>query len=292
MINKKPQFFLGIDGGGTKCRVRLENEKGDLLAQAQSSSANIATSVEIAQKSIVDATMLALKEANLPASVLPSINAYAGLAGANIENAKVAMSKWLHPFAQFNFSTDLHIACLGAHGSNNGAIIILGTGFCAGVIQNNQVTELGGHGLLLSDGASGSWIGLALFRHTLEVLDGLYPSTPLVEAFLAQTKFANAHLLTQRAMNEKPAYFARFAPLVFTMREDPIAKSIIQKAADYTTRYIEHLVRLGFKDITLVGGVADKISPCLSSNIQSYLCNAKYSPEQGAIQLAIHYAND
>jgi len=291
MIDKKPQLFLGIDGGGTKCRVRLENAKGDLLAQAQSSAANIATSVQIAQKSIVDATMQALKEANLPASVLPSINAYAGLAGANIESAKIAMSEWLHPFAQFNFSTDLHIACHGAHESNNGAIIILGTGFCAGVINNNQVTELGGHGLLLSDGASGSWIGLALFRHTLEVLDGLCSSTPLVEEFLAQTKFANAHQLTQRAMNEKPAYFACFAPLVFAMHDDPIAKSIIQKAVDYTTRYIEHLVQLGFTDISLVGGVADKISACLSTNIQGYLCDAKYSPEQGAIQLARNYVN-
>ncbi|MFT5840625.1 MAG: glucosamine kinase, partial [Flavobacteriales bacterium] len=27
-------FFLGIDGGGTKCKARLEDAQGNLLAEA------------------------------------------------------------------------------------------------------------------------------------------------------------------------------------------------------------------------------------------------------------------
>ncbi|CAM3776001.1 MULTISPECIES: BadF/BadG/BcrA/BcrD ATPase family protein [Pseudoalteromonas] len=279
-------LFLGIDGGGTKCQVRLENEHGVLLALAQSGPANIATSVTIAQQSILAATALALQKANLPATAIARIHAYAGLAGAGLNGAKSAMTLWQHPFAQFNFSTDLHIACKSAHGNNSGAIIILGTGFCAGAIKDHQIIELGGHGLLLSDGASGGWIGLTLFRYALEVLDGLSPSSPLIQCLLSELGCNTSNLLTERALNEKPAYFASFAPLVFKMQDDPVAQLILSQAAKFITRYIEHLVKLGYQRITLMGGTAKAITPWLSYTTQSYLCDAQRSPEQGAIQLA------
>lgn len=279
-------LFLGIDGGGTKCQVRLENDLGELLAQAQSGPANIATSVSVAQQSILAATALALQKASLPASAISRINAFAGLAGAGLNGAKNNMSQWQHPFAQFNFSTDLHIACQGAHGNNSGAIIILGTGFCAGAIKASSIIELGGHGLLLSDGASGGWIGLMLFRYALEVLDGISPSSPLVKCLLAELDCDNSSSLTELALNAKPAYFASFAPLVFKMQDDPVAQTILTQAAQFITRYIDHLAQLGYQNITLMGGTAKAITPWLSSKTQGYLCDAQYSPEQGAIQLA------
>ncbi|MBB1505139.1 N-acetylglucosamine kinase [Pseudoalteromonas sp. SG41-1] len=282
----QPPLYLGIDGGGTKCRVRLENAQGTLLAEAVSGAANIATSVEVAQQSIIDATTHALQQAGLGLSTLGAIYAYAGLAGAGIAGANKKMAQWQHPFAQFNFSTDLHIACQGAHGDNSGAIIILGTGFCAGAIKNGNVIELGGHGLLLSDGASGGWIGLTLFRYALEVLDGLSPSSPLINTLLAQLNCDTSNQLTELALNARPAYFAGFAPLVFAMQDDPWAIIILEQAARYITRYIDHLVSLGYHNITLMGGTAEKITPWLSTKAQGYLCDAHYLPEQGAIQLA------
>ena len=279
-------LFLGIDGGGTKCLVRLENDRGGLLAVAQSGPANIATSVTVAQQSILAATAIALQKANLPASAIARINAYAGLAGAGLNGAKNTMAQWQHPFAQFNFSTDLHIACQGAHDDGNGAIIILGTGFCAGAIKDNSIIELGGHGLLLSDGASGSWIGLSLFRYALEVLDEMSPSSPLIQCLLTELNCDNSSLLTEQALNAKPAYFASFTPLVFKMQGDPVAHMILTQAAEFITRYIEHLVKLGYQRITLMGGTAKAITPWLSYTTQSYLCEAQRSPEQGAIQLA------
>lgn len=281
-----PSLYLGIDGGGTKCRVRLENSHGKLLAEAVSGAANIATSVSVAQQSIIDAGQQALQKANLPPSLLAQIHAYAGLAGAGIESSINEMSLWQHPFAQFNFSTDLHIACQGAHGDNNGAMIILGTGFCAGAIKDNTIIELGGHGLLLSDGASGSWIGLSLIRYTLEVLDSMSPSSPLIKCLLSELGCNNSSSLTELALNAKPAYFASFAPLVFKMQDDPVAQTILTQAAQFITRYIDHLVQLGYQRITLMGGTAKAITPWLSNTTQSYLCDAQYSPEQGAIQLA------
>ena len=47
----KAIYFLGIDGGGSKCKVRLENENGTLLSEAISGSANVATSCKQSQSS-------------------------------------------------------------------------------------------------------------------------------------------------------------------------------------------------------------------------------------------------
>ncbi len=286
MTKSISSLYLGIDGGGTKCRVHLEDSHGKLLAEAVSGAANIATSVSVAQRSIIDAAQQALQKANLPPSLLAHIHAYAGLAGAGIESSRNEMSLWQHPFASFNFSTDLHIACYGAHAGNNGAIIILGTGFCAGAIERTSVIELGGHGLMLSDGASGSWMGLTLFRYALEVLDGLSPATELITMLLDELNCKTSSQLTQLAINEKPAFFAQFAPLVFQMQSDPLAISILNQATSFTCRYIKHLVSLGFNNISLMGGIADKISARLPHDIQQYLCSAKYSPEQAAVELA------
>lgn len=291
MTKLTPSLYLGIDGGGTKCRVRLEDAQGKKLAEAVSGAANIATSVSVAQQSIIDAAQQALQKANLPPSSLAHIHAYAGLAGAGIESSKNEMSQWQHPFASFNFSTDLHIACHGAHDGNNGAIIILGTGFCAGAIDNTSVIELGGHGLMLSDGASGSWMGLTLFRYALEVLDGLSPPTELITMLLNELNCETSSQLTQLAINKKPAFFARFAPLIFQMQSDPLAISILDQATSFTYRYIKHLVSLGFDNISLMGGIADKISARLPHDTGQYLRSAKYPPEQAAVELAKRYTS-
>ena len=81
------------------------------------------------------------------------------LRGRMLLRIQQAMRTWQCPFAQFDFTSDAHIACLGAHQHQDGGIIILGTGFCAGLVKQGQFREFGSRGLWLSDGASGAWIG-------------------------------------------------------------------------------------------------------------------------------------
>ncbi len=83
----KATYFLGIDGGGSKCKVRLENENGLLLSEAISGSANVATSSQQSQESILHATELAFLEAGLDLSELKNTYVHAGLSGANIDSA-------------------------------------------------------------------------------------------------------------------------------------------------------------------------------------------------------------
>ena len=51
-----------------------------------------------------------------------------GLAGVNVPRFMKLMQAWDHPFGEMHLTTDIHIACLAAHGGENGAVIVAGTG--------------------------------------------------------------------------------------------------------------------------------------------------------------------
>ncbi|MCK8123407.1 N-acetylglucosamine kinase [Pseudoalteromonas sp. 2CM39R] len=279
-------YFLGIDGGGSKCKVRLENESGSLLSEAISGSANVATSCQQSQESILHATELAFHEAGLTLSELKNTYAHAGLAGANIDSAYQAMTKWQHPFAKFTLSTDMLIACKGAHQHHDGAVIILGTGFCAGYQQQNQFNELGGYGLLLSDGASGGWLGLQLCRKAFEVLDGVAQSSAAIDTLLTQLNCDSSQALSQRLISARPAELAKFAPLVFSHSDDAFCQQLINEACAFITRYITYFEKQGIKNVTLMGGIASAITPYLTYASKARLTPALASAEQGAILMA------
>lgn len=69
-MTTKHLYYLGIDGGGSKCKVRLENQDGHLLSEAISGSANVATSAVQSQASLLDATKRAFEYAGLPLTEL------------------------------------------------------------------------------------------------------------------------------------------------------------------------------------------------------------------------------
>ncbi|MFC3032198.1 BadF/BadG/BcrA/BcrD ATPase family protein [Pseudoalteromonas fenneropenaei] len=288
--NKTP-LFLGIDGGGSKCRVRLEDSKGNVLGEGVAGPANIVRSVSQTQEAIITATMIALTNAQLSASRMADIQAVAGLAGANVSSAKQRFLQWQHPFAALTVTTDLHIACEGAHQHHDGAVIILGTGFCAGAKSNQEHIELGGHGLLLSDGASGAWLGLALVRKTLEVLDGLALASPATDALLSQLQVNSCDALVSLAHDEKPAFFASLAALVLQASDaDSHTRNIIEQAANFVGRYVRHLTMLGYPRIALIGGIAAPLTPHLSKAVRSCLYPPLATPEVGALRLArAHY---
>ncbi|MCQ8880286.1 N-acetylglucosamine kinase [Pseudoalteromonas shioyasakiensis] len=282
----KAIYFLGIDGGGSKCKVRLENENGTLLSEAISGSANVATSCQQSQSSILHATELAFHDAGLALSELKNTYVHAGLAGANIESAYQSMLMWQHPFANFTLSTDMLIACKGAHQHHDGAVIILGTGFCAGYQQQNQFNELGGYGLLLSDGASGGWLGLQLCRKAFEVLDGVAKSSTAIDTLLTQLNCHSSQALSQLLISARPAELAKFAPLIFSHSDDAFCKQLINEACAYIARYISYFEKQGIKKITLMGGIASAITPYLTYASKVRLTPALASAEQGAILMA------
>ena len=86
---KSNTYFIGVDGGGSSCRVRLEDQHGKLLAAASSGPANIMRNADVAEASIRQACAQAIEQSGLDIA-LEQIVLCAGLAGANIAGASPA----------------------------------------------------------------------------------------------------------------------------------------------------------------------------------------------------------
>ncbi|MET0529639.1 MAG: BadF/BadG/BcrA/BcrD ATPase family protein, partial [Microvirga sp.] len=63
-------LFLGIDGGGTKCRARLRDAKGNLLGEGTGGPSNIRLDPDVVWASILTACRETLAQAGLQDSDL------------------------------------------------------------------------------------------------------------------------------------------------------------------------------------------------------------------------------
>ena len=63
LVQQSEPLFIGVDGGGSKCKARLENANGQLLAEAVAGPANPATDFAQTTDSILSACQRVLQQA-------------------------------------------------------------------------------------------------------------------------------------------------------------------------------------------------------------------------------------
>lgn len=281
-------LYLGIDGGGSKCKVVLCAAEGQLLGEGLGGPANPLRGVKVATDSILAATQQALMNAGLGFNDMARMIVGAGLAGVNMPQYFQAMREWQHPFAEFHLTTDLHVACLGAHQSHDGAVIIAGTGSCGLAAVKGQVLEVGGHGFPYGDNGSGAWFGHQLVHHVLLHKDQLGPTTQLTDLLTEQLGTSATLDIVAHFMHATPTIFAKYAPLVFVAAEqgDAVAQRIVSVGAQHIENIALRLFSINPPRLSMIGGLAHKIIPYLSDVVQQRICAAVASPEQGAVWFA------
>ena len=279
------EVYLGIDGGGTKCKARLEDAQGNLLAEAIAGPANAARNLTGSVKAVLEASEKAIAKANIKGLTLNQIHAGIGLAGINIPQVKQAFLKQSLPFASWHITTDLHIACLGAHLGQDGAIVIVGTGSSGVAIHNDQQFEMGGHGFVVGDKGSGAWLGKMAISHCLETLDGITPNNLLSKQVINLLDCDSAYDLVNLTLEAKPALFASVAPLIFRLaasqQEDALL--LVNQAATYINKICHRLLSGNLHRLSLIGGITQPLTPYLDSQLQAIIRPAQATPEQGAI---------
>jgi glucosamine kinase len=278
-------FFLGIDGGGTKCKARLEDAQGNLLAEAISGPANAARNLTGSVKAVLEASEKAIAKANIKGLSLNRIHAGIGLAGINIPQVKQEFLKQKLPFASWHTTTDLHIACVGAHLGQDGAIVIVGTGSSGIAIHNGQHLEIGGHGFVVGDKGSGAWLGKMAISHCLETLDGIAPNSLLSEQVMRLLDCDNAYDLVNLTLEAKPAFYASIAPLILQLAssQQKDALLLVNDAATYINKICQRLLSGNLDRLSLIGGITQVLIPYLDRQLQTIIQPAKATPEQGAI---------
>lgn len=282
-------LFIGIDGGGSKCRAIISNIKGDILGTGLGGPANPFYGVQRALSSIVEASENALVDANLENKSLVNLVAGVGLAGVNLPELFQKLQEWKHPFAQMFLTTDMDIANIGAHNGQQGAVIIVGTGSCGFISLPGSKHTFGGHGFPIGDKASGAWMGLQAIEHTLLVLDGFSTDSLLAIKVCEYFSVDTGYELSQNFVGQASREYAKIASLVFECADkgDTKALEIVNEGIEYLTILAETLLEDRSTRLCMIGGLSTYFMSRLEPKLASLFSDVCSQPEFGALQFAV-----
>ncbi len=281
-----PEFFLGVDGGGSRCRARLETADGRVLGNGLAGPASMRFGFETARDAVMAATRQCLEQSGLAEDALKRTYAGIGLAGTGQRGAREALESWRHPFADAWFEGDAYLAYLGAFGGGEGGIVIAGTG-SIGITYQDRTVRVGGYGFPVSDEGSGADLGLGALRHALKTLDGRAEPSAFSQEVL--THFANAPVAVIGWMESASATdYAALAPIVTRHAADgeAAAQRLMREAGVHIGELVQALLQRGVTRVALLGGLAAHVLPYLPPEIASSLVAPQAGAMAGGILLA------
>ncbi|MDP9138221.1 MAG: N-acetylglucosamine kinase [Pseudomonadota bacterium] len=277
--------FLGIDGGGTRCRARIRDPAGRCLGAAEGDLANIYQDFGGAMAAVVETAREASKLAGLPA--LDGLHAGLGLAGVMTAEAIERIAGAKLPFGRLSIDSDAYVACIGAHRHGDGGIIIAGTGSAALALIGGQRHTLGGRGFALGDDGSAAQLGRRAMRLAVLAMDGLVTDSPLLAELRRNLKDDWA-TLSRWSKKARPKDFAALAPVVFAAadRGDLHGHSLVDDCAGALARMARVLIAKGAGNLSLIGGMAASVSRYLPADVCDRLVPPHADPVDGAIMMA------
>ncbi|KKB85630.1 hypothetical protein VW29_06565 [Devosia limi DSM 17137] len=305
-----PKYYLGVDGGGTNCRVRLADENLVTLAEVKNGRSNLQIDEGgPAFKAISDGTRDVFAAAGVDFAETANTFACFGMAGGRMHTARDNFAARPWPFASVKVYDDIDIAHAGALGGEDGAVIIVGTGSAALAIVNGQRHQAGGWGFQIGDQMSGAILGRELVRHAVEAEDGLALASPLTKAVIAALGGDNQGVMTwsfgtdenvrivgndgseghdNLLIGRAPAEFGRLMPLFFEHfeRGDPVARTLMDLQLSYIDTYANWFKARDARVMAVVGGFGQRLFPLLQERYGDFVALPLYEPLHGAVILA------
>jgi glucosamine kinase len=283
-MTSKPAYFLGIDGGGSRCRARIRDLNGKILGEATGGASNIYQNFDAALAMIVATATEAANTAGLTTSVLHAGLGLAGIVtsvgGEKITNAKL-------PFASVTADNDAYVACMGAFAGGDGGIVIAGTGSIGLAIVEGARHMVGGWGFALGDHGSGAWVGHHAVRRVALAIDGLLQPTKLIEEVISRTGSTRFEL-SKWSERATPKDYAQFAPIIFecASKGDVQGMMIVIEGAAAISNLGRALLARGAKRLCLLGGLSHVYPPYLDADVKRALATPQADAVDGAIMMA------
>ena len=231
-ITAKDSAYLGVDGGGSHCRARIEDELGTVVSEGGRGRRRRGWA--LTRRGGRSWSVHGRSRAGrLGRDDFALIHAGIGLAGLGRRGAEAALKQIAHPFASVRFISDGLAACLGAHGGADGAIVVAGTGSIGVGLSGGREIRFGGYGFPISDEGSGADIGLQAIRLALRAADRRGETSPLLAEVLGAFDH-DSHQAVVWSEQATATDYAAFAPLVLrhASQGDPIGRRIVERAAD------------------------------------------------------------
>lgn len=165
--------FLGVDIGGTASRFVLADAAGTILARGSAGGATGHIFNPVERDKLV--TVLQAIAAALPPSttLAAACLGITGLGDKIRDEAAALIGAHLSlPAAAIRLTDDMELAYRAAFAPGAGHLISAGTGSIGlHVAANGQIIRVGGRGLLIDDGGSGTWIALTALDRLYRLID-------------------------------------------------------------------------------------------------------------------------
>jgi len=284
MMTNSTDGLLGIDGGGTSCRIALL-WRGNRY-ESRSGSANVTSDPQGAVGAISVGLTDVAKQAGIDVRELRQTPAHLGLAGATTP-AVCDQVKAMLPLVRASVSDDQLTTLAGALTRDDGVVVSIGTGSFLARQQQEARWFLGGHGLALGDEASGAWLGRALLARVLHSVDGLAPFSPLTEDIL--TEFGGeAGAVSLFAATASPARYGQYAPKVVAAAGagDVAGLALMQSGAAYILAGLKALTWQEGDALCLMGSLGPLYRPYLPDHVTRCVRAPKGTALDGALFLA------
>ncbi len=270
---------IGIDGGGTGCRVAISID-GGTVTETRGGAANIVTDPAGAEAAIREALLAGLATHDLGLEDMTVARVCAGLAGARLPGMADAFATRL-PFLAYVVD-DSVTALEGALGGANGTLASLGTG--SFFIRKSQegTRHIGGWGFHLGDEGSAAWLGRRALSLALRVADGRLPPDPLADALIEATP-PHPVLFARDAV---PGAFAQLARLIPANAETPLGQRLIGDVMEALTEGLGDVGHVQGEPLVVTGGLGDLIRGHLTDALKADLQETAGRPLDGALALA------
>ena len=283
------RYYLGVDGGGTNCRIRLADADLNTLAEVTNGRSNLQLDGgEPAFRSIIDGTREVFHKAAIDYAETANTFACFGMAGGRLPSAREAFEHRDWPFARVRVFDDIDIARAGALGGEDGATIIVGTGSAALAVVNGERFQCGGWGFHIGDQMSGAILGRELVRWAVEAGDGLVEGSPLTAAVVEKLGGNLDAVMDWSFRDRRPADYGALIPMFFDFYEkgDPVAKQLMAIELGYIDDYVRWFKKRGVTRMAAVGGFGTRLYPLLVQRYGEFIVTARHEPLHGAVILA------
>jgi glucosamine kinase len=270
---------IGIDGGGTGCRVAISVDGGSVI-ETRGGAANIVTDPAGAEAAIREALLAGLSDHDLSLDDMTSARVCAGLAGARLPGVADAFATRL-PFLAYVVD-DSVTALEGAFDGGDGTLASLGTGSFFIRKSPAGLRHIGGWGFQLGDEGSAAWLGRRALALSLRVADGRLPANPLADALMDA---APPHPVLF-ARDASPGDFAQLAKLIPAHSDTPLARRLIADVMEALAEGLRDVGHAPGTPLVLTGGLGDLLRDHLPEALRPDLAAAKGRPLDGALSLA------
>lgn len=260
-------YYLGIDGGGTKTRYLLINDKLEKIYDGESSTIHVhQVGIDGLKNEITTNITKACKKANIKTKDIAFV--FAGVPGyGESKEDKLKIDETIKEIIEVPYMIDNDAVNGWAAGTacKPGINIVAGTGSIAyGRNKYGKLARCGGWGPGIGDDASAYWIGIKTINEYTKQKDGRNEKTVLVDILEKEYNINYDFEIVDIVFNklkQDRTKLAALSKVCFLAAEAgcPASKKIFEEAAENLFKHIKSLSKsLEFTDefiVSYTGGV-------------------------------------